>query len=349
MIFPDWVPVTDGFGYTGEANSLTYSGRWIAPYTVNNLQLARELVDPKKRYAAIKNKAATYDYKQQIEHNLINQLTAQKMSIKPLGSYAPNALANGTSVDLNSGLNVLQNVSVCEISVEWMLEPRNYLGINCATVMIRGESEFVELGESSTIAAQYDYSGLAGRSGDPLVTANLPTIKGNYRPISRPHVRVDSKDEITIEYPWVESSLVNLSAMAQLRGCLNLKDIAIWAAGTLLYVCSDIEESVSPMGHEGFKVTHKLQSKPQDWNLIDAPIDIPPLHSPREYYPAATSERLAWSQIGPKITANGTLDPASTVRNDYTFRSYKYENMQDTLFFYGISGKAGAPPVVVNP
>ena len=92
-IFQNWIPHTEGFGYSGEANTLTYSGRWRAPYTTDTLLKARNLIDPKLRFAAAA--AATsgtpspaYDYKTQIEHSLIPQLTSQRMSIKPVSGFA---------------------------------------------------------------------------------------------------------------------------------------------------------------------------------------------------------------------------------------------------------------------
>jgi len=115
MIFPGWTPVTDGFGYTAEANSVTYTGRWIVPCTAANLQLALTLIDSKDRFLARKNggPTASYPYKAKIQQTLLSALTAQKMSFKILDSYAPNTLnANGTSVDLNSGINTLENADL---------------------------------------------------------------------------------------------------------------------------------------------------------------------------------------------------------------------------------------------
>lgn len=348
MLFPDWVPVTDGFGYTGEANSLTYSGRWIAPYTVNNLTLAREMVDPKKRFAAKKSGATTYDHKAQIEHNLIPRLTAQKMSIKPLGTYRPNALnPDGTSVDLNSGKNTLDNVDLCEISIEWMLEPTNGFGLNCARVLIQGDAEFVELAESTTIVSLYSHEGLVNSQGSNL-TISANGTGGNFRPLTKPEVRVDSKDTITVEYDWVDRALVNLGNMTGLRGSLNFRDTSIWAAGTLLYLNSDVEESVSPMGYDGFKVTHHFQSKPQDWNLVDAPIGLFPSDNIKVKYPGVTSRLMAWSQISPTLNANGTIASTNNVRNQWQDRSYQYGDFGTTLFFYGISSKAPSPPATIN-
>ena len=340
MIFPGWTPVTEGFGYTAEANSVTYSGRWIVPCTAANLQLALRLIDCKDRFAARKTGGPTADYvgKKQIVQTLLSALTAQKMSFKILDTYTPNTMnADGTSVDLNSGINTLENADLAEVSVEWMQEPANTLGLNCCWVMMQGSGEFVEIGESNTIAAKYTANGIAGGAGSAYAN-------GTFAPLNKPMPRVDSKDVIRVEYPWVDASLVNISTMVSLRGTINRKDISIWAAGTLLYLGSDIEYSMSPLGYDGYKVTHNFESKPQDWNLIDAPMDVRPTDSVRSKYPGATSDLMAWSSMAPVIT-NGVA--SGPINNSHIYRSYNYKDFADLLFYYGVSATAPKPPVTI--
>ena len=341
MIFPGWTPVTDGFGYTAEANSVTYTGRWIVPCTAGNLQLALTLIDSKDRFLARKTggPTASYPYKAKIQQALLSALTAQKMSFKILDTYAPNTLnANGTSVDLNSGINTLENADLAEVSVEWMQEPENTLGLNCCWVTMQGSGEFVEFGENNTVAAKYTAAGIAGGAGADFAN-------GTFAPLNKPMPRVDCKDVIRIEYPWVDASLVNLANMTKMRGSVNRKDISIWAAGTLLYLGSDNEYSMSPLGYPGYKITHNFESKPQDWNLIDAPTDVRPSESIRAKYPGATSELMAWSTMAPVI-ANGTASTTGP-KNSHVFRSYNYQDYTTTLFYYGILSTAPKPPVSI--
>lgn len=341
MIFPGWTPITEGFGYTAEANAVTYTGRWIVPCTAANLQLALTLIDCKDRFAARKTggAAATYPHVKQIRQTLLSALTAQKMSFKILDTYAPNTLnPDGTSVDLNSGVNTLENADLAEVSVEWMQEPENTLGLNCCWVIMQGSGEFVEFGEANTVAAKFTNDGLAGGAGASFA-------KGTFAPLNKPMPRVDTKDTIRIEFPWVDASLVNLSDMTRARGSLNRKDISIWAAGTLLYLGSDIEYSMSPLGYYGYKITHNFESKPQDWNLIDSPTDVRPSQSIRAKYPGASSELMAWSTQAPVIE-NGEATSGSM--NDWQHRSYKYTDYANTLFYYGVDANAPKPPVVIS-
>jgi hypothetical protein len=102
MIFEGWIPHTDGFGYSGEANTLTYSGRWRAPYSTLTLTQARNLIDPAGRFLAAANAtigtpSPAYAYKEQIEHSLVAGLTAQRMTIKPLNDF------NAYSMDTLTG------------------------------------------------------------------------------------------------------------------------------------------------------------------------------------------------------------------------------------------------------
>lgn len=340
MIFTGWTPVTEGFGYTAEANSVSYTGRWIVPCTAANLQLALQLIDCKSRFAARKlgGPSQSYTGKNQIVHGLLSALTAQKMSFKILDTYIARTMnANGTSVDFNSGNNTLENADLAEVSVEWMQEPANTLGLNCCWVTMQGSGEFVEIGESNTIAAKYTANGIAGGAGSSYAN-------GTFAPLNKPMSRVDSKDVIRVEYPWVDASLVNLSTMVTVRGTVNRKDISIWAAGTLLYLGSDIEYSMSPLGYDGYKVTHNFESKPQDWNLIDAPVDVRPTDSVRAKYPGATSELMAWSSMAPIIT-NGVA--SGSIYNSYSYRSYNYQDFKDLLFYYGVASTAPTPPVQI--
>jgi hypothetical protein len=340
MIFPGWTPVTEGFGYTAEANSVSYTGRWIVPCTAANLQLALRVIDCKDRFAARKLGGPAQDYvgKKQIVQTLLSALTAQKMSFKILDTYAPNTMnADGTSVDSNSGINTLENADLAEVSVEWMQEPANTLGLNCCWVMMQGSGEFVEIGESNTIAAKFTANGVAGGAGSAY-------SNGTFAPLNKPMPRVDSKDVIRVEYPWVDASLVNLSTMVSVRGTVNRKDISIWAAGTLLYLGSDIEYSMSPLGYDGYKVTHNFESKPQDWNLIDAPMDVRPTESVRSKYPGATSDLMAWSSMAPVIT-NGVA--SGPINNSHIYRSYNYQDFTNLLFYYGVASTAPKPPVTI--
>ena len=340
MLFPGWIPVTEGFGYTAEANAVTYSGRWIVPCTAANLQLALAMIDCKERFTAFGTSGAGGDYthKKQIQQTLLSALTAQKMSFKILDTYVENRVnGDGTSVDLNSGINTLENADLAEVSIEWMQQPENTLGLNCCWVSLSGSGDFVEFGESNTVAAKYSAAGIAGGAGSAYAN-------GTFAPLNKPMPRVEAKDVIRIEFPWVDSSLVNLSSMTAARGTVNRKDISIWAAGTLLYLGSDIEYSMSPLGHAGYKITHNFESKPQDWNLIDAPVDVRPTESIRAKYPGASSELMAWSSMAPVI-ANGTA--SGPINNSHIYRSYNYIDFKDRLFYYGVSPAAPKPPVVI--
>ena len=260
------------------------------------------------------------------------------MSFKILDTYAPNTLnGDGTSVDLNSGINTLENADLAEVSVEWMQEPENTLGLNCCWVIMQGSGEFVEFGEANTVAAKY--TGLPGGAGAAFAN-------GTFAPLNKPMPRVEAKDVIRIEYPWVDASLVNLSTMTSMRGSVNRKDISIWAAGTLLYLGSDIEYSMSPLGHYGYKITHNFESRPQDWNLIDAPTDVRPSESIRTKFPGASSELMAWSTMAPVIV-NGVAQSGGPT-NSSTYRSYNYQDYKSVLFYYGIDPTGPKPPVVIS-
>lgn len=395
-IFPLWIPHTDGFGYSGEANTLTYSGRWRAPYTTETLTFARNLIDPAGRFLASANATVgtpspAYPFKEQIEHSLIPSLTAQRMSIKPLNDFAPNVM---DSVSGNSGdgiwtsnatsQNIIQNAGNCIVDVEWMLKPINSFGINCAYVSVNGTGEFQEMGADRTgyfIQDTRRYTGsnitastwpldTPGKSGIDVITQFTPANTTTWAnstwsylpmyPLSKGQTLIEPKDSITIEYPWVEASRVNLSLMRSLRGKINLHDLVQWPAGSLLYEGSDVESAISPLGILGYKITHHFTAKDRDWNLI--PIT-----------PSATSNttsNVTWKQTSygwatyrpPMLTSNGP-DPAGqppglypnlyTTNNydSYLNRVYQYADFwtsaASTLFFYGFDPNASwATPAV---
>lgn len=394
-IFQNWIPHTEGFGYSGEANTLTYSGRWRAPYTTDTLLKARNLIDPKLRFAAAA--AATsgtpspaYDYKTQIEHSLIPQLTSQRMSIKPVSGFAPNAMdsVSGNSADgiwngNSTASNTIQNAGTCIVDVEWMLKPVNSFGINCAYVSVNGTGEFQEMGADRTgYCIQDTRTGTVsnitypldtpGRSGISVITASTPANTSTWTdpnwsylqlyPLSKGQTLIEPKDTITIEFPWVDASLVNLTLMRSLRGKINLHDTVQWPAGSLLYEGSDVESAISPLGYMGYKITHHFTARDRDWNLI--PIT-----------PAATSNstsNITWKQTSygwatyrpPMATSNGsnsTLQPAGMYPNltltnsydSYLNRVYQYADFWTsaaaTLFFYGFDPAAVWASPTVNP
>jgi hypothetical protein len=384
-IFQGWVPHTDGFGYTGEANTLTYSGRWRAPYTTDTLVKARELIDPKKRFAAAAAGSSTYDFKTQIEHSLIPYLTAQRMSLRPLNGFAPNVMdsVTGNSADgLWSGnstaSNTLQNAEYCVVDVEWMLKPVNSFGINCSYVSVNGAGEFQEMGSDRTGYCIQDTrtgTGLPldtpGRGGISVITACTPANVSSWSnstqylqlyPLSKGQTLIEPKDTVTIEYPWVDASLVNLTLMRSLRGKINLHDTVQWPAGSLLYEGSDVESAISPLGNLGYKITHHFTAKDRDWNLIP----ITPSAT------ANTTSNITWKQTTygwatfkpPMATSNGSYTPGQpaglypnlTLTNNYDSylnRVYQYADFwtsaAGTLFYYGFDPAAAAASPAVNP
>lgn len=388
MIFPLWTPHTDGFGYSGEANTLTYSGRWRAPYSTDTLTQARNLIDPAGRFMAAANAtlsvpSPSYSYKEQIEHSLITNLTAQRMTIKPLNDYNPYSV-DSVSGNSNDGIwtsnatsqNIIQNAGSCIVDVEWMLKPINCFGINCAYVSVNGTGEFQEMGadrtgytiqdtrtSSGNITSSTYPIDTPGKIGIDVITANTPSNTTSWSnatwsylqlyPLSKGQTLIEPKDSITIEYPWVASSRVNLSLMRSLRGKINLHDTVQWPAGSLLYEGSDVESAISPLGIMGYKITHHFTAKDRDWNLI--PIT-----------PSATSNstsNITWKQTSygwatyrpPTMTSNGsnsTLQPAGIYPNltltnaydSYLNRVYQYADFWTsataTLFYYGFDPAA---------
>lgn len=396
VIFANWVPLTDGFGYSGQGNELRYTGRWLAPYSSDTLQQALNLIDFKGRFAAAANATNStlspdYLYKEQIEQTLLNNLTSQRMSIKPCNGYAPISVdKNNMSTDGQwngqaNATNIIQNAYLATIDVEWMLKPINVFGLNCCYVSVQGTGEFNEMGSDRTCWVKQDTrTGIGypldtpGRAGISVITGNTvanntqwPDPNWSYLPtqnLAKGYTLVEPKDTVTIEYPWVDASLVNLQAMRDLRGSINLNDVLQWPAGTLLYESSDVESALSPLGTPGFKVVHHFTARDVDWNLI--PI-IPPA------IPIANATmNTTWSQISygwatykpPLANYNQTnvnLEPSGVYPNlvvnnlysNYQNRVYQYKKFytnttgegSSVLFFYGFDPQAlwYTPPV--NP
>jgi len=389
MIFDGWIPHTDGFGYSGEANTLTYSGRWRAPYSTLTLTQARNLIDPAGRFLAAANAtigtpSPAYSYKEQIEHSLVAGLTAQRMTIKPLNDFNPYSM-DTISGNSNDGLwtsnataqNIIQNAGNCIVDVEWMLKPVNCFGINCAYVSVNGTGEFQEMGADRTgyfIQDSRRYGGsnitsstwpldTPGKSGIDVITTHTPNNQTTWAnstwsylpiyPLSKGQTLIEPKDSITIEYPWVASSRVNLSLMRSLRGKINLHDTVQWPAGSLLYEGSDVESAISPLGIMGYKITHHFTAKDRDWNLIP----ITPSST------ANSTINISWRDTSygwatyrpPMLTGNGS-DPSGqppglypnlyTTNNydSYLNRVYQYADFWtssvSTLFYYGFDPSA---------
>lgn len=387
-IFPQWVPLTDGFGYSGESNSLSYSARYKAPYSTETLMNALNLIDPQQRFYAELTNASTYPYKQQIVQSLIPWLTSQRMSIKPVEGYQPNAVdANGNSLDGQwtsnaTASNIIQNAQWCLVDVEYMLKPLNSFGFNCCYVSVNGSGEFVEMGtDRSAYTGQLltaNGADLPGRGGVNVITANTPlpanwTDPNQFVPLvnlAKGQTLIEPKDTVTIEYPWVDASLVNLQRMRALRGRVNLNDVLQWYAGTLLYEGSDVESALSPLGNIGYKITHHFTARDIDWNLIP----IMPTNT------ANTTANTTWNQIAygwatfkpPMMTANGpptTVQPGGvypnlTVNNAYNSwqnRLYQYNPFYtytgnavnywavSDLFYYGFAQNSVWYNPPVNP
>lgn len=385
-LFPEWVPITDGIGYTGELNNLGYTGQWKAYYTAENLNRALQLVDPKERFAAALTGAATYPYKEQIEQSYLPLLTSQRMSIKPLDGFSPNVMAQGVSVDGYWGgqanaTNVIQNAMYCQINVEWMLRPINAFGVNCCFINIQGNGEFIEMGtDRTTYTYQVTSNGTAngddlpGRGGISVITANTPAnfTANQYVPLinlAKGQSFVEPKDTVTIEYPWVDQDLVDLQKMRALRGKINLNDVLQWYAGTLLYEGSDVDTAVSPLGHMGYKITHHFTARNIDWNLIPVmPVGTPPNTANGDWNALA----YGWATYKPPMMTSNTSNgpqPAGMYPNlpiDNKFNSWKNRLYQYTpyyswtgtsmkywavsdLFYYGFDAGSAWYTPPVNP
>jgi len=382
-IFEGWIPVTDGFGYSGEGASLTYSGKWAAPYTATTLTQARSLIDFKYRFAA----AATattgdpdpdYSFKEQIEHSLVPMLTAQRFSILPNNDFAPNSMdsVTGNSADglwhgNDNAKNTIDNPATCVVTIEWMLKPVNSWGVNCAFMSVNGTGEFQEMGANrvgyclqDTRTGTGNPKDIPGKDGISVVTGATPTSYTAWdyvvlNPLEKGHPIIEPRDVITIEYPWVDAALVNQGRMRGLRGKINLHDISIYPAGTLLYEGSDVESSVSPLGNLGFRVTHHFVAKDKDFNLVPiAPAAVP----------SGSTDwgKLAWgwATIRPPMVeheeATGTQPkgqyPSLSLDNKYSSwrnRVYQYADFWASgvpdLFFYGFAPDAPTAFPAVNP
>lgn len=140
---------------------------------------------------------------------------------------------------------------------------------------------------------------------------------------------------------------------------INLHDISIYPAGTLLYEGSDVESSVSPLGNLGFRVTHHFVAKEKDFNLVP----IAP-----EATPSGSTDwgKLAWgwATVRPPMVqhAGGTgtqaagLYPSLSLDNKYSSwrnRVYQYADFWASgvpdLFFYGFAPDAPTAFPSVNP
>ena len=368
-IFESWVPHTEGFGYSFESNGVTYSGRWQAPYTALTINQALNLVDPKLRYDAERIGSATYDYKQQIEHSLIPWLTAQRASLKPTDGFAPNVMNGGVSIDGQwlgqaNATNTIQNAPYCVIDIEWLMKPVNSFGFNAAFVSVNGVADFQEMGNDQTgyvkqLLNTAERPGGTGQEIKVAATASNTSLP-SFMPLTKGYTRIEPKDTVTIEYPWVDSSLVNLQAMRELRGKINLNDVLQWYAGTLLYEGSDVESAISPLGNYGYKIVHHFTARAIDWNLIpilpDTTANVSANQSWNDY-------AYGWATYKPKMDANSTGNvtyPNLTANNTYSSwqnRVYGYNPffskpagvVSSVLFFYGFNPGASwyAPPV--NP
>lgn len=383
VIFNGWIPVTDGFGYSGDGASFTYTGKWIAPYTTDTLLKARSLIDFKARFAAAATATTgtpdpSYAYKKQIENSLIPMLTAQRMSILPNNDFAPNSLDSitGNSTDGiwygdSLAQNTLDNAATCIVAIEWMIKPVNAWGINCAYVSVNGTGEFQEIGANrvgyclqDTRTGTGNPRDIPGKEGISVVTGGTPNpyTAWDYvklEALDKGHPMIEPRDVITIEYPWVDAPLVNQGRLRTLRGKINLRDVSIYPAGTLLYEGSDIESSVSPLGNLGYKVVHHLVAKEKDFNLVPV--------APESTAADGTDwSKLAWAWATlrpPMVQSSGGsgVQPAASYPSlpldnkysSYHNRVYQYANFWQAgvpdLFFYGFAPDAPTAFPAVNP
>jgi hypothetical protein len=383
-IFQKWVPVTDGFGYSGDGSGLTYTGKWWAPYTADTLTKARALIDFKDRFNA--SASATdvtpdpaYPYKRQIEHSLIPMLTAQRMKIAPSSDFAPNVMdtvsgtsADGLWIDDAHASNIIENADTCMVHVEWMIRPVNTWGVNCAYMSVNGTAEFLEMDAVQVGYCMQDTrtgtgfpKDTPGQEGISVVTGATPyptpaDIYVELQPLAKGHPLVEPRDVITIEYPWVDASLVNHQQMRRLRGAVNYYDISIYQAGTLLYEGSDVDPVVSPLGYPGYRVVHHFVAKNRDYNLVP----VMPKQVPAG---SVTWRHLAWgwatmrppmvrSEGGTGYQPGGQDYPSLPLDNKYSSdqnRIYRYgifwDGTPNSLFFYGFAPGAPEADPPVNP
>lgn len=373
-MFPGWLPVTEGFGYTLEINQCSYTGKWIAPYSVETLNIVRELTDPAKRFlaqaAASANATLSYDFKNQIEHLLYRDannnslLTSQRATIKPNNDFQPYSVdANGVSTDATftagtTANNTISNAATCEVTIDWLLKPVNSFGINCAFVKVNGTGEFDEAGTNLTVYFPQDSANNGvGKTGKDIVLTGNSIYKPEILPKGRPIVR--AKDKIEIEYPWVQAARVDLQAMRNLRGTVNLYDILQWPAGTLLYEGSDVDSVISPLGVQGFKIVHHFTAKPLDWNLVPVqPANITS-NTTANGVNVVRGLSYAWATIKPSAnatTGNITVDWTGNKYDNYKNRVYEYgahitANAPYPLFYYGFDPLAvwASPSVNTAP
>ena len=368
-IFQGWVPHTEGFGYNFESNNISYTGRWQAPYTSATINQALNLIDPKTRYAAELSGSADYPYKKQIEQTLIPWLTSQRASLKPCDGFAPNSMSSGVSTDgLWAGdataQNTIENAPYCIVDVEWMMKPVNSFGFNAAFVSVNGTADFQEMGTNQTgyVKQLLNAAERPGGTGQEIKVASTTSnlTLPSFMPLTKGVTRIEPKDTVTIEYPWVDYNLVNLQAMRSLRGRVNLNDVLQWYAGTLLYEGSDVESAISPLGSYGYKITHHFTARAIDWNLI--PI-VPETTANTTSDQSWNDYAYGWATYKPKMDANQTNNttyPNLTAGNAYSSwknRIYTYnqffaktgQTVSSVLFYYGFNPGASWYNPPVNP
>lgn len=369
-MFTGWIPETPGFGYVFDPNETTYSGKWHAPYSTTNLQIVRNLIDPAMRYRYFlygnSSPGVPFPYSGQIVHQLIPRLTAQRAGFKPTDSYASNVInGDGTSGDLNSGKNTLDNAAMAEITIEWLPSPQNGYGINGAWVDVKGEGSFDEIGEAETIVTYLTSGSTNSPGGAGVFMEKTVGASGPYL-LQKPLSINSPTDKITVTYDWVERGLVDLSLMTAIRGTINYWDVGMWAAGTLLYEGSDISDSISPLGYSGYKIVHHFSSKPRDWNLV------PIIPKPVTFDTAATGTGVnevqlpdfdgfdwGWATMRPPYNSTVTSAPTFAIgasnkydhaRNrKYKYSPFIYNRLDSPLFYYGLASTAPTPETSVNP
>lgn len=370
MLFADWVPESPEFSYVFDPDQTTYAGKWLAPYRTTAVALTQNLIDPAQRfrYYLYGNYSAgvPFPYHSQIIHGLLPRLTAQRAGMKVVDGFTPNALnPDGSSVDLNSGSNILQNADWCAITVEWLPQPQNGYGINAAWVEIRGEGAFDEIGENETILTPIDIGGANRPGGSGVGMGRIIQASGPYM-LQKPLSINSPTNRVTVTYDWVEKGLVDLPAMEEMKGTLNYWDVGMWKAGTLLYENSDVTDMLSPLGYRGYKIVHHFSTKTRDWNIV--PIIPKPVTSDQPATGSGVNEvqnpdfpavNWGWATVRPPYNSTVTTAPtfAIGVLNLYDHhrnRKYKYSAFQvnrlnSKLFYYGLSATAPVPVNPINP
>ena len=337
MLFPGWIPVTEGFGYTAEANAVTYSGRWIVPCTAANLQLALAMIDCKERFTAFGTSGASgnYTYKKQIQQTLLSALTAQKMSFKILDTYVENRVnGDGTSVDLNSGINTLENADLAEVSIEWMQQPENTLGLNCCWVSLSGSGDFVEFGESNTVAAKYSAAGIAGGARGAQFTQFKETLA---------EVRLFARNRAAYD----RAGLRDLSlSRADLEALIPV------ANGTLPLIvtvrrAADIQQVLRLAREEGVKII--LDGAEEAWLVADqiAAANVPVLLNPISNLPGSLETRAARMQNAAVLDSAGVVIAIKGNDGSHRVRETRYN--AGNAVSHGLPYDAAIEAITVNP